>query len=86
MQHRGTARRRPVIVSGLADGAAAGAPVMVGEREAGTIGVASEGKAVAILRLDRVPDAEAATFAGLPVLLELPQWATYRLGEAAKEE
>src|SRR5688500_15480669 len=31
MQHRGTARRRPVIVSGLPDGTAPGAQVLVGE-------------------------------------------------------
>ena len=86
MQHRGTARRRPVIVSGLPDGAAPGAPLLVGEREAGSIGTMHDGHAVAIVRLDRVPDAHAATFAGLPVELHLPRWATYRLGEAVVEE
>jgi hypothetical protein len=83
MQHRGTARRRPVIVSALPDGAAAGAPLMVGEREVGTIGTMLEGKAIAIVRLDRVPDAEAASFANLPVMLHLPDWATYGFGESA---
>jgi folate-binding protein YgfZ len=83
MQHRGTARRRPVIVSALPDGAAAGAPLMVGEREIGTIGTMLEGKAVAIVRLDRVPHGEAATFANLPVMLHLPEWATYEFGESA---
>lgn len=83
MQHRGTARRRPVIVSALAEGAAAGAPLLVGEREAGTIGWVLEGKAVAIVRLDRVPHAEAASFANLPVVLHVPEWATYRFGESA---
>lgn len=83
MQHRGTARRRPVIVSALPDGAAAGAPLMVGEREVGTIGTMLEGKAVAIVRLDRVPDAESANFANLPVMLHLPEWATYGFGESA---
>lgn len=82
MEHRGTARRRPVIVSGLPDGAAPGAPLLVGEREAGTIGMTTAGRAIAIVRLDRVPDAHAATFAGLPVELHLPAWAPYRLGEA----
>ncbi len=86
MEHRGTARRRPVIVSGLPDGAAPGAPLLVGEREAGSIGTMHDGRAVAIVRLDRVPDAQAATFAGLPVEVHLPEWATYRLGEAPKEE
>lgn len=80
MEHRGTARRRPVIVSGI--GAEAGAPVMVGEREAGTIGQVVDGMAVAILRLDRIENA-AATVSGLPVMLRLPDWATYRLGESA---
>jgi tRNA-modifying protein YgfZ len=86
MQHRGTARRRPVIVSGLPDGAAPGAPLLVGEREVGNIGTSFDGRAVAIIRLDRVADAHAATFAGLPVELHLPAWATYRLGEAAVAE
>ena len=86
MQHRGTARRRPVIVVGLPDGAAPGAPLLVGEREAGAIGTMHDGRAVAIIRLDRVPDAHAATFAGLPVELHLPAWATYKFGEQPKEE
>ena len=86
MQHRGTARRRPVIVSALAEGAAAGAPLLVGEREAGTIGWVLDGKAVAMVRLDRVPGAEAATFANLPVVLHLPEWATYKFGESGGAE
>jgi tRNA-modifying protein YgfZ len=86
MQHRGTARRRPVIVSGLPEGAASGAPVMVGEREAGTIGEVADGDAVAILRLDRVPDAHAATVGGIPVKLAIPKWGTYRFGESGSAE
>lgn len=82
MQHRGTARRRPVIVSALPEGAAPGAPIMVGDREAGTIGQVVDGRAVAILRLDRVPDANAATCGGLPVSLHLPAWAPYGFGAA----
>lgn len=82
MQHRGTARRRPAIVSSLPDGSAAGAPVLVGEREAGTIGTVHVGKAVAIVRLDRVPDEDSATVGGLPVKLHLPEWATYTFGES----
>jgi folate-binding protein YgfZ len=84
MQHRGTARRRPVLVSGVPEGAAAGAPVMVGEREAGAIGGEVEGRAVAILRLDRVTGG-LVTIGGLPVELSLPAWATYRFGEAPVE-
>ncbi len=85
MQHRGTARRRVVIASSLPNGAGAGAPLLVHDREAGTIGQTHEGKAVAIVRLDRVPDGAAATMGGLPVLLHLPDWATYAFGETPAE-
>jgi folate-binding protein YgfZ len=86
MQHRGTARRRPVIVSGLPDGAAAGAPVLVGEREAGVLGLPLNGDAVAILRLDRLPDENAAAVGGLPVKLRIPAWGTYGFGESGAAE
>jgi folate-binding protein YgfZ len=85
MQHRGTARRRPVIVEGVPEGAASGAPILVGEREAGTIGLAAGGRAVGIVRLDRIEDGAQATVGGLPVELELPEWATYRFGEVVAE-
>ena len=80
MKHRGTARRRPVIVSGIE--APAGSAVMAGGREAGTIGRVVDGKAVAILRLDRIADPAAVTVDGRPVTLTLPAWASYRFGEA----
>jgi folate-binding protein YgfZ len=86
MQHRGTARRRPVMVSGLPDGTAPGAPVLVGEREAGTIGQPLNGDAVAILRLDRVPDENAATVGGLPVRLMIPAWGNYTFGQSGTGE
>lgn len=82
MQHRGTARRRPVIVSGLPQGAAAGAPMLAGEREAGTIGQPHHGAAVAIVRLDRITDPEAVTVGGIPVKLRIPDWGTYTFGES----
>jgi len=81
MEHRGTARRRPVIVSGLAGD---GGPVMVGGREAGATGRVVGGKAVAIVRLDRLDGAEV-TVGGGPVQVSLPDWATYRHGEIPAE-
>jgi folate-binding protein YgfZ len=83
MQHRGTARRRPVIVSGTE--AIAGTPVVVGSRDAGAIGRPIDGKAVAIVRLDRF-DGSEVTVGGKPVAITLPAWATYRLGESAAAE
>jgi len=83
MQHRGTARRRPVIVSGIE--APAGSAVEAGGREAGTIGQVAGGRAVAIVRLDRFDGGEV-TVGGKPVSVALPDWATYRLGESAPAE
>ena len=80
MEHRGTARRRPVIVSGI--DASAGTAVMAGGRDSGTIGQVAGGKAVAIVRLDRFDGGEV-TVGGKPVSVALPDWATYRLGESA---
>jgi folate-binding protein YgfZ len=85
MQHRGTARRRPVIVAGLPDGAASAAPLLAAGREAGTIGTPVGGKAVGIVRLDRLEAELPTTVGGLPVSLSLPAWATYRFGEAAAD-
>jgi folate-binding protein YgfZ len=79
MQRRGTARRRPVIVSGLE--APAGTPIVVGGRESGTIGRSVGGKAVGVARLDRF-DGGAVTVGGKAVEVTLPEWATYRLGES----
>ncbi len=83
MQHRGTARRRPVIVSGLPAGAAKGEPVIADGREAGVLGQPVDGKAVAILRLDRIENPSDATVGGERVVLTLPPWATYTFGESA---
>jgi tRNA-modifying protein YgfZ len=83
MKHRGTARRRPVIVSGVE--APAGTPVMAGGREAGTVGQVVDGRAVAIVRLDRITDPDDVTVDGKTVTVTLPEWATYALGESVPE-
>jgi tRNA-modifying protein YgfZ len=80
MKHRGTARRRPVIVSG--EGLISGASVMAGSREAGTLGAVHNGRGVAILRLDRITDSDAVTVDGRPATLALPSWASYRFGDS----
>ena len=84
MKHRGTARRRLVIVSGIE--APAGTAVVAGGREAGTIGQVVDGTAVAIIRLDRITDLDAVTVGDRPVRLALPVWATYAFGEAAADD
>jgi tRNA-modifying protein YgfZ len=84
MKHRGTARRRPVIVSGI--DAPAGSAVVNGGREAGTIGQVVDGKAVGVLRLDRITDTAAVTVDGKPVTVTLPAWATYQFGDVVADE
>lgn len=80
MQHRGTARRRPVIVSGPQ--IATGDAVMAGEREAGALGQVMGERGIAIARLDRLSDPDAARVSGRPVSLALPVWARYRFGDS----
>ncbi len=84
MQHRGTARRRPVIVRGA--GLAAGMPITSGETPVGTVGSVTSGSGtgnlgVAIVRLDRAQEARdagvPAMAAGAPVELSLPAWAGF---------
>lgn len=85
MKHRGTARRRPVIISGVNPGAAAGSDIVASDRSAGALGQVVDGRAVAVLRLDRITDVTAVTVDGRPVTVELPNWATYAFGEAEGE-
>ena len=82
MKHRGTARRRPVIVHGVE----MAAPVLANGRDSGTIGRVVDGAAVGILRLDRFGADVVATVDGKVVTLELPAWATYAFGEVSPEE
>jgi tRNA-modifying protein YgfZ len=87
MEHRGTARTRAVPVR--YDGAApqAGAAVTAGDRQIGTMGSAADGRAVALLRLDRVSDAmsrgEQLSADGIPIHVIKPDWARFAFpGEA----
>lgn len=80
MKHRGTARRRPVIVSG--NSGAPGDAVQIGERGIGEIGAAAGDQAIAVVRIDRVSDPDAASVNGTPVSLALPSWASYRFADS----
>jgi len=88
MQHRGTARRRMVLLS-AADGALPepGAEVLAGEKAVGRLGSSADGKAIALVRLDRLGEAMAEgqeiTAGGTPVTAALPDWACYKWPEAA---
>ena len=76
VRHRGTARRRPVLVAD--DAAKPGDAITIGEREIGTVRLAAGGNAVAVLRIDQVKG--PASIQDRPVTLALPPYATYSLG------
>jgi hypothetical protein len=81
MEHRGSARNRvvPVAYDGFAPDP--GGSVTAGEKQVGTFGSRHDGRAVALLRLDRVAD---ALNAGTPLVagsatlrLVKPEWARF---------
>jgi folate-binding Fe-S cluster repair protein YgfZ len=64
-----------------------GIPVMVGDKQVGTLGSTAQGRGLALLRLDRVADAMAAgqplTAGGIAIRLVKPDWAKFPFpGEA----
>ena len=78
MQHRGTARRRPVIVAGAADLPPPGTDILAGSKPVGTLGTVSGAAGLAIVRTDRAADAlrdSTPMLAGdVSVTLSLPAW------------
>ncbi|CDN47179.1 CAF17-like 4Fe-4S cluster assembly/insertion protein YgfZ [Neorhizobium galegae] len=89
MQHRGTTRRRVVIVSGDAALPASGTEIVAGGKPVGTLGSVSGNKGLAIVRIDRVGDALArgvALSAGdVAVSLALPAWSGLSFPAEAEE-
>jgi hypothetical protein len=81
MEHRGSARNRVVPVAYEGFGPDPGAVVTAGGKQIGTFGSRTDGRAVALLRLDRVADALAAgtpLVAGSATLrLVKPDWARF---------
>lgn len=82
MQHRGTARRRLMLVA--ADGhLTPGANVMAADSAIGTVLSAIGSEGIALLRIDRLASAiganAALTVDGVPVDATIPSWAGYAL-------
>lgn len=63
MRHRGAPRKRIVRLTFRGAAPARGAPVVAEETPIGVLGSAAEGRALALVRLDRVEDARAAGLA-----------------------
>lgn len=81
MQHRGTARRRVLLVAADSALPESGADILAGERSIGTLGSVAETNGLAIARIDRVKDALDAglpiTAGGVVVTLAIPAWAKF---------
>jgi tRNA-modifying protein YgfZ len=88
MEHRGIARTRAVAVRYDGAAPAAGAAVMAGERQVGTMGSAAAGRGLALLRLDRVADAasrgEELVAGGIAIRPIKPQWAHFAFPDGSK--
>ena len=83
MQHRGTARRRVMLVEAGSDLPPAGTELLAGGRVLGTLGGVDGKRGLAIVRTDRVGSAigEAREIVAdnVAVTLSIPPWAGYTL-------
>lgn len=90
MQHRGTARRRVLIVRADRDLPAPGTPLTVAGRPVGTLGSVAGRDGLAIARIDKVADATRAgqdvEADGVVVTLSIPAWAGFDFPAAAETE
>jgi folate-binding protein YgfZ len=81
VEHRNSARNRIVPVTYDEFAPSSGLPVMAGDKQVGIFGSAAKGRALAMLRLDRVQDALAAavplTCGGIAVDVVKPDWAKF---------
>lgn len=73
MKRRGTIKNRMLPITFDGPPPAFGAEVLAGELRAGEVLGGREGRALALLRLDRI-DGEALTVEGRPVRVERPDW------------
>ncbi len=74
MKRRATTRKKlcPIAFEGAAP--ASGTAVLAGEAELGSVRSGVDGRAIALLRLDRALQAEALSAGGKPVRLDPPDW------------
>lgn len=81
VEHRASARSRLVPVAYEDAAPLPGLPVMAGDKQVGHVGSAAKGRALAMLRLDRVADALAAgtplTCGGITLSVVKPDWARF---------
>jgi hypothetical protein len=81
VEHRASARNRLVPIAYDEYAPSAGLPVMAGEKEIGTLASTAKGRGLALLRLDRLADAQAAgipiTCGNIQIRVVKPDWAKF---------
>ncbi|OQM73532.1 YgfZ/GcvT domain-containing protein [Manganibacter manganicus] len=86
MQHRGTARRRVLLVTAQAPLPAPGTKLAVEGRAVGTLGSSAGTSGLAVVRIDRVKDAldngQTILAGDIPVNLSIPGWARFTFPES----
>ena len=89
MQHRGTPRRRVVIVAGASTLPESGTAITAEGKSIGTLGTVYGTSALAIVRIDKAGEAMANgvdLLAGeVPVTLTLPEWSGLSFPTSADE-
>lgn len=90
MQHRGTARRRVVLVTAETALPATGAEILAGGKPIGTMGTVAGNRGLAIVRIDRAGEAIAAgttiRAGDTELSLALPGWSGLTFPSTAAEE
>jgi tRNA-modifying protein YgfZ len=79
IEHRGTARTRAVPIRYNGAAPPSGAVITAGGRQVGAMGSATNGRGIALLRLDRVAEADAETLeaGGVAIHIVKPAWARF---------
>lgn len=81
MQHRGTAKKRIIIVESKDPLPATSTPITADGKPAGTLGSVSANIGLAMLRLDRIAKAETILADTTAVTPRLPNWVNFKMPE-----
>ena len=81
MQHRGTAKKRVVIITADGNLPTCGTAITADGKPAGTLGSVSDNHALAMLRLDRVAKAQTVLAGETEIKVKLPTWVNFEMPE-----
>lgn len=82
MQHRGTAKKRIIMVKSKTDLPETSTTITADGKTAGTLGSVSENTGLAMLRLDRVAKAASILADTIEITYQLPSWVNFKTPEA----